>query len=198
METPRILFTSADFAVLDKPPGWLSIPSRDPVPGEPVVSHWLGAHLSSPVRVVHRLDRFTSGVMIFALNEESHRAANEWFRTRSVKKIYRFIASPVPARPAIQIRTPVDGKPAQTLFEVLESRGRIFLGKATPLTGRFHQIRDDAKVAGFPILGDKAYGGEPAPRVCLHAASLETPIGNFTAPFAPDLQAFWETLHHAD
>ena len=194
MEEPLILFSSADFAVVDKPPGWLSIPSRDPAPGEPVVSHWLGARFPGPVRVVHRLDRYTSGVMIFALNDESHRLANGWFRTRKVKKTYQFIGAPAPSRPAIQVRTPVDGKPAQTLFEVIETRGRNFLGRATPLTGRFHQIRDHAKVAGFPLLGDRAYGGDPAPRVCLHAASLETPIGTFSAPFASDLQAVWEAL----
>ncbi len=142
--------------------------------------------------IVHRLDRFTSGVMLIAKTKEFHRTANTWFEKRIVKKTYHFLASPPPSRPAVQIKTPVDGKPAQTLFEVLEKTPRVFYGKATPLTGRFHQIREHAAEAGFPLLGDRAFGGAPGPRVCLHAHSLETPAGTFIAPLARDLVEFWK------
>jgi 23S rRNA-/tRNA-specific pseudouridylate synthase len=197
VEEPRILFESSDFVALDKPPGWLSIPSREPKPSEKVISHWLGERLLKKIHVIHRLDRFTSGVMIFGLNEAAHKTGNSWFEKRLAKKIYHFFAAPPPSLPAIQIRTPVNGKPAQTLFEVQEIKGPVFYGKATPLTGRFHQIRDHAKVAGFPLIGDRAYGGADAPRVCLHAYSLETPIGKFTSPLASDLAEFWRNLPHA-
>ena len=81
--------------------------------------------------------------------------------------------------PAVQIREPVDGKSSQTLFEVIEKNEIACFGKATPLTGRFHQVRDHAAFGGFPILGDQKFGGLATlliqdeiykiPRVCLHA-----------------------------
>ncbi len=195
--SPRILFENEDFVAVDKPAGWLSVPARHPSPSDQVVSDWLKQSPLGSAYMIHRLDRFTSGVMLVARNPESHRQGCLWFQNRVAKKIYQFIASPVPSRPAVQIRTPVDGKPAQTLFEVIESASGAFLGRATPLTGRFHQIREHAAEAGFPILGDKSFGGSPSERVCLHAFSLETPVGRFEAPLAPDLVTLWEKLKHA-
>jgi 23S rRNA-/tRNA-specific pseudouridylate synthase len=198
METvPRILFENEDFVALDKPPGWLTIPARQPNPSDRVVSEWLKNGPVGSAYIVHRLDRFTSGVLLVARNPQAHRLGNLWFANRSAKKVYQFIAGPVPERPAIQIRTPVDGKPAQTLFEVLERGQTAFLGRATPLTGRFHQIREHAAKAGFPLLGDPTFGGRLSERVCLHAFSLETPLGKIVAPLAPDLVSLWEKLNHA-
>jgi tRNA pseudouridine32 synthase/23S rRNA pseudouridine746 synthase len=190
---PVVLQETDDFIVIDKPPGWLSIPAREPKATDLVVSGFLSAAGMTPL-MIHRLDRFTSGVMIVAKNPAFHRTANSWFEKRIVKKTYHFLASPPPSRPAIQIKTPVEGKPAQTLFEILEKTGDAFYGKATPLTGRFHQIRAHAADAGFPLLGDVAFGGRPAPRVCLHAHSLETPAGMFTAPLAADLAGLWKGI----
>ena len=197
METhPSVLFESETFIVLDKPAGWLSVPARVPQPTDRVMSHHVSEITGAQSFVIHRLDRFTSGVMIFAKTKDAHRTGNSWFEKRIVKKTYHFLASPPPTLPAVQIRTPVQGKPAQTLFEVLEKAGSYFYGKATPLTGRFHQIRDHAAHAGFPLLGDAAFSGKPAHRVCLHAYSLETPIGVFVAPFANDLIQIWSNLKH--
>lgn len=195
--TPRILFENEGFVALDKPPGWLSVPARHPSPSDRVVSLWLRESAVGSAYMIHRLDRFTSGVMLVAKTPDAHRTGCAWFQDRMAKKIYHFLASPPPSRPAIQIRTPVEGKPAQTLFEVMESTPTHFLGKATPLTGRFHQIREHAAQAGFPLLGDRSFGGKPSERVCLHAHSLETPVGRFEAPLAPDLAGLWESLKHA-
>ncbi len=195
--TPGILFENEDFVALDKPPGWFSVPARHPTPSDRVVSLWLRESAIGSAYMIHRLDRFTSGVMLVAKNPAAHRKGCAWFEKRVAKKIYLFLASPPPSRPAIQIRTPVDGKPAQTLFEAVEASSRYFLGRATPLTGRFHQIREHAARAGFPLLGDKSFGGETAERVCLHAHSLETPVGRFEAPLALDLATLWEKLKHA-
>lgn len=191
---PRIILESDDFVFIDKPAGWLSIPAREPKATDLVVSDWVRTALSLTPFLVHRLDRFTSGVMMLAKNKESHRLANSWFEKRIVKKTYHFLASPPPSRPAIQIKTPIDGKPSQTLFEILETTESAFYGKATPLTGRFHQVRAHAAEAGFPLLGDRAFGGAEGPRVCLHAHSLDTPIGRFTAPLALDLEILWKRL----
>lgn len=191
---PSILSETDEFLAVEKPAGWLSIPAREPKEGDLVLSHWLGETTGRSVFVIHRLDRFTSGIMLFACSEKAHRLGNVWFRNRLVKKTYHFLASPPPGRPAIQVKTPVDGKPAQTLFEVIEKTSTHFYGRALPLTGRFHQIREHAAGAGFPLLGDRAFSGAPAERVCLHAYQLDTPLGNYTSPLARDLAAFWAKL----
>ena len=207
-ELPLILFENADYLAVSKPAGWLSIPPREPKPEVPVLSHWLREISSNQTAfVIHRLDRFTSGVMLFAKTEAGQKEGTRWFETRVVKKVYHFFASPLPSRPALQIKTDVDGKSAQTLFEVLEKSKTAFYGQASPLTGRFHQIRDHAKVAGFPLLGDKAYNGAVLlattegdlliPRVCLHAYRLDTPLGRIEAPLSSDLQSLWEKIKHA-
>jgi 23S rRNA-/tRNA-specific pseudouridylate synthase len=191
---PAVLFESDEFLAVEKPQGWLSIPAREPRADDQVLSHWLIENMGSPIYVIHRLDRFTSGVMLFARSEKAHRLGNVWFQNRLVKKTYHFLASPPPTRPAIQVKTPVDHKPAITLFEVIERTPFHFYGRALPQTGRFHQIREHAAQAGFPLLGDPAYGGEPAPRVCLHAYELQTPAGTFNSPFAADLVELWSRL----
>ena len=202
---PLILFENDNYLSVSKPAGWLSIPPREPKPEVPILSHYLREVSSNQTAfVIHRLDRFTSGVMLFAKTEASQKEGTRWFETRIVKKVYHFLAHALPSRPALQIKSDVDGKSAQTLFEVIEKSKSAFYGKASPLTGRFHQIREHAKTAGFPLLGDKAYGGPTElvlgsenlsiPRVCLHAYSLDTPIGKFEAPLAEDLKALWKKI----
>lgn len=195
---PRIVFENESYWLVEKPAGWLSVPGREPKPTDQVVTKWLASIAPKGVEpfTVHRLDRFTSGIMLYAKSASAHEEANQWFQDRAVKKIYRFFASPVPTRPAIQIKTPVHGKPAQTLFEII-SRHRsptgldYFYGKATPLTGRFHQIREHARDAGFPILGDPSTGGatfDGVERVCLHAYELTLPFGHYQAALPEDLR----------
>ncbi len=206
---PSILFENDDYLVLNKPAGWLSIPARNPKSEDLVLTAWIraernGSDLIEPF-VVHRLDRFTSGVILFAKNPVAHQKANTWFQNREVKKIYHFLASPTPSKPAVQIKTPVEGKPAQTLFEVVAKSGAFFHGKATPLTGRFHQIREHASDAGFPILGDRAFRGllemtedgtrHSFPRVMLHAYELTLPFGTIQAPLPSDFQKVKALLH---
>src|SRR5690348_8643168 len=97
---PTVLKLSSQWLVLAKPAGWLTIPGR-PAPMEAgpmastatatkedqILSEW-AAREHGPVWTVHRLDRETSGVVLFARSAESHRQANEWFRKRLVKKTY--------------------------------------------------------------------------------------------------------------
>lgn len=206
---PHIVFENDDYWVIEKPAGWLSVPARHPQASDHVLTDWLSQAASSNVSrspdsprvfTVHRLDRFTSGVMLYAKSEAAHEQANAWFMNRTVKKIYEFLAAPIPSRPALQIKTPVHGKPAQTLFEVIQKfevpgTTPYFWGRATPLTGRFHQIREHARDAGFPILGDPSTGGLRLPgvyRVCLHASALTLPFGTFEVPFPAELK-IWES-----
>jgi 23S rRNA-/tRNA-specific pseudouridylate synthase len=84
----NVLFQSADWIVLDKPPGWLTVPGRTAPGGEPlpVLSEWAAERFGTAM-TVHRLDRDTSGVVLFARSESAHKTANDWFQNRKMKKI---------------------------------------------------------------------------------------------------------------
>ena len=140
--------------------------------------------------VVHRLDKITSGVMVFARNAEAHRALNHQFEYHEVRKIYHAIANGVPqwdekiAKHPLRVnvghrhRTIVDakmGKPAETRFKVLIRYPAHALLEAQPVTGRTHQVRVHAYALGFPLLGDALYGALDSglvARPALHAYSL--------------------------
>jgi tRNA pseudouridine32 synthase/23S rRNA pseudouridine746 synthase len=194
---PEVIFENDDFLALNKPAGWFSIPAREPKTEDQVLTEWIKSTHKTEAWVIHRLDRFTSGIILFAKNQKAQRDGNIWFQDRKVKKTYQFLASPPPRLPAIQIREPVEGKPAQTLFEVIQKNEFAFFGKATPMTGRFHQIRAHAAAGGFPLLGDLKYDGKTTllikdevigfPRFCLHAFELQLPFGIFRAELPEDL-----------
>jgi len=197
VEFPQVLFENSDYLALNKPAGWFSIPAREPSPHDMVISEWIKNTHQTESWTIHRLDRFTSGIMLFAKNKKAQVEGNTWFQNREIKKTYQFLAAPPPSKPAVQVREPVEGKASQTLFEVLQKNETVFFGKAIPLTGRFHQVRDHAAFAGFPILGDEKFGGKSSivrgdmvitfPRFCLHAFELQLPFGTFQAPLAADL-----------
>jgi len=148
--------------------------------------------------IVHRLDKITSGVMVFARDAESHRALNIQFENREAEKVYHAIMEgnpkwdektakhPLRADVGKKHRTAVDdknGKPAETRFRVIkryqanpeQGRGVAALVEAKPVTGRTHQIRVHAYALGHPLLGDGLYGAEETiliGRPALHAHSL--------------------------
>jgi RluA family pseudouridine synthase len=141
--------------------------------------------------VVHRLDRQTSGVIVFARTAAAHRELNTQFEQRRAVKIYHVLVHGLPAWDSRSIhlplrldgdrrhRTVVDhqrGKPAETDVLVLERFDRFALLQATPHTGRTHQIRLHLAASGHPIVSDPLYGGAELPglpRLGLHAFSLK-------------------------
>jgi tRNA pseudouridine32 synthase/23S rRNA pseudouridine746 synthase len=208
-----VLHEDAALVAVDKPAGLAVIPERD---GDPAASlrHRLEAARGEPLWVVHRIDKDTSGVVVFARSAAAHRWLNDAFAHRRVDKRYlAFAAGDLPgarvvdlalvearrgkARPAGPDER---GKPSRT---ELEARARwrrgdetVTLVEARPLTGRHHQIRVHLRSLEAPILFDPAYGkrtlrgaydGAPAARLALHATALRLtrPDGSELAVEAP-------------
>jgi len=140
--------------------------------------------------IVHRLDKITSGVMIFARTTEAHRALNIQFEDREAEKVYHAIVEgepkwnekitnfPLLANVGKKHRTVVNdqkGKPSETRFKKLKQYQTGALVEAKPMTGRTHQIRVHAAALGHPLMGDILYGASETDiisRPALHAHSL--------------------------
>lgn len=182
---PLILHEDADLLVIDKPPGW-NTHAPDPYAGEGVYE-WLRHREPrwADLAILHRLDKVTSGLLVFAKTPRANRALALQFEQQRVRKRYLLLSTePGPTRP-VTIRSnlvrhgdryrsvPDGGLPAETCFRPAGREGRWHRIEVEPRTGRTHQIRVQAAAAGFPVLGDTLYGGAPHGRVCLHAAGIE-------------------------
>ena len=140
--------------------------------------------------VVHRIDKVTSGVIVFALTAEAHRSLNIQFEKHEVGKIYHALVNgapkweekvtkfPLRANVGRRHRTVVDdrnGVRSETRFKLLERYQASALVEASPMTGRTHQIRVHAYALGHPLLGDILYSApetDVIARPALHAYSL--------------------------
>lgn len=196
-----ILYFDADLVAIDKPSGLLSVPGRAPERQDSALTR-LQARFPE-VRVSHRLDMDTSGVMVFALHREAERALDRQFQARRVTKAYRARVSGHPpqdrgiidlplARARGQIRSLVSyerGKVARTAYTVLERRpdGSAELA-LRPQTGRSHQLRVHLLRLGHPILGDRFYAPPAdvarAAQLLLHAEQLTVFQPQTGAPIA--------------
>lgn len=136
----------------------------------------------------HRLDKETSGVMVFALDRAVNRRLGDSFQERRVVKDYlawvdgtpaldRWTAAEDICRKEGRYRTcpPGQGKPAQTLCRVVFRAADRALVAARPVTGRTHQIRLHLAARGHPVIGDRLYGKTAADRLYLHALRLRLP-----------------------
>ncbi len=149
-----------------------------------------------PPRLVHRLDRDTSGVLLMAKRASAARSLAEAFRTRAARKLYFALVQGVPKRRAGVIDRPLgkqggegrermasdpEGQEAETVYATADLAGRrASLLVVAPLTGRTHQIRAHLAAIGHPILGDGKYGATKEPTdlpgaLMLHAAELAVP-----------------------
>jgi Pseudouridylate synthases, 23S RNA-specific len=188
-----ILFEDGDSIAINKPENLASIPTR--VKGEDTVLAQLTAQFGQKLFVVHRLDKEVSGVMLFAKNAESHKKLNDQFFNREIKKTYWLAAHGAIKNDTGTINQPIrefgsgrmgidliKGKESTTSFEVLERGEKFSLVKATPLTGRRHQIRVHFYSIGHPIVGDVRYGDKALqktfPRLMLHASSITFALGS--------------------
>ena len=151
-------------------------------------------------RLVHRLDKDTSGVMLLARNRQSATHLGKVFKGRETRKVYWAILVGVPEMDSGTITLPLsklpgkagermvvdteEGKPSVTEFRVLERAGkRLCLVALWPKTGRTHQLRVHMEALGTPILGDGKYGGQEAfisgeeieKKLHLHAREIDVP-----------------------
>ncbi len=183
-----ILLIDEQIIVVNKPAGLPVLPDGWE-PDAPYLLKML-EEKHKKVWVVHRLDKITSGVMVFARTADAHRELNRQFERHEVEKVYQAIVEGVPpwdertARHMLQAnvgrkhRTVVvrkRGKSSETHFKVLKRGQDGALLEAYPKTGRTHQVRVHLSSLGFPILGDTLYGASETKiiaRPALHALSL--------------------------
>ncbi|MEC8895529.1 MAG: RluA family pseudouridine synthase [Planctomycetota bacterium] len=200
-----ILHEDAQVVVLVKDPGVPVVPDRQKEQ-ESCLAFLLRRELrqreDKPVeeyirpRVVHRIDRLTSGLVIFAKTPAAERKLAAAFEARQVRKEYLAIVLGDMAAARKTISVPIDtgrkgrmrwgaaGKRSETVFEAIERFGTFTLVRARPLSGRTHQIRVHALAAGFPLAVDSLYRPSATgtwgqlqgiDRLTLHARSLELP-----------------------
>jgi RluA family pseudouridine synthase len=223
----RVLFEDEWLLVVDKPAGLPTQPTLDPSRDSVFASLqaflqrrdggacYLGMH--------HRLDRDTSGVLLFTKNQDANAGVAALFAGKTMQKTYQALAIASATGPETwevsnhlgevgrvgkasrygAVRS--GGDRAQTSFRVLERLRGVLLVEARPHTGRTHQIRVHLAEGGYPIFGDALYGGPlqlpagagvvAAPRVMLHAAGLEFshPVTKAALAIRSPLPADFET-----
>lgn len=197
----RILFEDDDLVIVDKPPGLPSHPTADEARDNlfAAVTRFLAKRdgIAQPyLGIHHRLDRDTSGVVLFTKSKRVNAAVAEMFSRHKVIKIYQALTIPKGKRlgrewtiknylgkisskskRARYGAVESDGDFAETSFRVIAEYSRGFWIEAIPKTGRTHQIRVHLSEYGLPIMGDDLYGfaDSQVPRLMLHAAELRFP-----------------------
>lgn len=182
MSDAEILFHDEHLLALDKPPGLLTVPGIGPGRQDCLIARVQRTFPTA--RIVHRLDRDTSGVILLALDAETHRELSRMFHDREVRKTYVAIVAGTLATEAGEINLPMrkdldaaratgvprhiidheQGRPAETHWRVMKRWAasptvplpvsRVAL---QPITGRSHQLRVHMSAIGCPILGDDIY-----------------------------------------
>lgn len=202
--SPAILYEDDCLIVVDKPAGVLVIPSPK---GE---TDTLGARVNALLAArgeggaqawpCHRIDRETSGVMVYAKGKAMQKKVMDSFQERSVHKTYLALVNGVPGKTQASIRTPIEGQEAVTNFKVLGSCPDWAAVQVMPVTGRTNQIRIHFARMGHPLLGDAKFGirkefKRAFKRTALHAWKLELPHPRsgetirFEAPVPADMAA---------
>jgi RluA family pseudouridine synthase len=197
----KILYEDQHLIAVDKPAGLPVLPDgweQDVAYLVKVLEEQYGK-----IFIVHRLDKITSGVIVFARDAESHRALNMQFERHETQKVYHVLVEgnpkweekvtkfPLRVNVGHKHRTVVDdrnGKSSETRFRLLKQYQSAAWVEASPRTGRTHQIRVHASALGHPLLGDILYGARETnliARPALHAYSL-----TFTYPASNERVTF--------
>lgn len=190
-ETPRheVVYADSALLVVDKPSGLLSVPGRGEDKQDCLVARLQADYPGA--RIVHRLDRDTSGLIVLARDADVHRELSRQFQDREVEKRYAALVVGAPAgdggRIDLPLRydpptkprhvvDPVQGQHALTEWSVVSRHDGWSRVALIPHTGRSHQLRVHLQALGHPILGDSLYAPPeacpPGARLCLHAETL--------------------------
>lgn len=178
--------------VIAKPAGILTVPGKTEDLQDCVINRLL--KIEAKTLLIHRLDRDTSGILVFGLSKWGQKSISRQFQERQTSKTYQAIVAghlqgqgtidvPVvydPSRPPLHIADPEHHKPAITEWQAIEHfeiQGQpVTRVKLIPITGRSHQLRVHMQFLGHPIIGDTLYATVEQqalmPRLCLHAEQL--------------------------
>ncbi|MFV2004057.1 MAG: RluA family pseudouridine synthase [Gammaproteobacteria bacterium] len=183
----EIIYQDEHIIAVNKPQALLSVPGLGPDKKDCMISRL--EELVPEAKVVHRLDCYTSGIMLFAIGIEMQRALSKIFHDRKIQKQYIAVVRQwfdedqgvikfpmrcdIDDRPR-QIVDYEHGKPATTYWQVLQRNDDSVRLLLKPETGRTHQLRVHCNAMGFPIIGDGLYGNDEVkqPRMLLHADNL--------------------------
>jgi 23S rRNA pseudouridine1911/1915/1917 synthase len=219
---PEILFEDRDLIVINKMSGVSTIPdtrgTQDSALGA-LTLRFGKLHATS------RLDREVSGVVIFARSEQAVTTLRQARTEGTYARTYLALShSSLPLalgektvwnapigrakNPHLREISGQDAAPAETHAHCIASTPNALLWRLQPQTGRTHQLRLHASHAGFPLLGDSAYGGKRTlagregrvhalSRIMLHAARVEVPQGSFAAPIPEAMRDLWAALEGA-
>lgn len=191
-KTIEVLHSDEEIVVVNKPGGLLSVPGRGLEKQDCVASRLQKLFPTMPEQpAAHRLDMYTSGLMVFAMTRRAHRFLSIQFEQRKVTKRYQAVVDGVipkeggeihlafrldPDNRPLQIHDPVHGKLGITIWKRLEVIRKATRLEFTPSTGRTHQLRVHAAHPlglGTPIIGDSLYGqGNEGDQMMLHATFL--------------------------
>lgn len=178
--------------VIAKPAGILTVPGKTADLQDCVINRLL--KIEPKTLLIHRLDRDTSGILVFGLSKWGQKSISRQFQERQTSKNYQAVVAghlqgqgiidvPVvydPSRPPLHIADPEHNKPAITEWQAIEhfeiQEQPVTRVKLTPITGRSHQLRVHLQFLGHPIIGDTLYATVEQqalmPRLCLHAEQL--------------------------
>lgn len=193
-----LVYRDDDILVINKLAGLLTVPGKGEALFDSVLTRL--CIIEPKTLLIHRLDRDTSGLLVFALNKAAQSHISKQFQERQTEKIYTAIVEgkieqqqgqinvPVcydPSRPPLHIADPDFPKPALTYYQVIESfvlqDCHVSRVRLTPITGRSHQLRVHMQYLGHPIVGDTLYASKQgvalSDRLYLHATEL-----SFTHP----------------
>lgn len=183
----KILYEDRYLVAIDKPIGLLSVPLDNELSLKRHALGMLREHYGTgQIFAVHRIDRETSGVLLFARGKQTEEKLKDLFEAHDLTREYYAIVegrlkeqkgsweSQLIELPNLDIVESPDGKTAITHFEVLRRSAKYSYLRLTLETGRKHQIRVHCQAAGHPVVGDKRYGSTESPmgRLCLHARHL--------------------------
>lgn len=176
-----IVYEDEWLLIVDKPSGLLVIPT--PLNEQRTLTSILNddlkqRNISYRLHPCHRLDRETSGLIIYAKGKSVQQKMQEEFRQKNIHKTYIALVHGAPAKDSGEIKMPIEGQGALTKYKVIQRKKDFSVVEVTPVTGRTNQIRIHFKNIGHPLVGESKFAFRKDfklrfKRVCLHAKRLE-------------------------